>query len=260
MTTRNIDALFETNCIALIGASNQAGSIGAMLARNLIEDGFAVAVLPINPHEAAIRSVKAYATIADMPLTPDLAVIAAPPDSIPQLIADLGAQGCRAAIVITAGLVSLSSTQALRMRIHGSMSQLSPSLAARLSQIDYDCEMALVAQSRSGDIVGVARLNADPEGESAEFALLVRTDWQDKGLGHKLMGRLLEYADDQGLRTVWGSVLGENISMLDLCSAFGFSRRAGESAGPIRIARERPTSEAMNDKRQAETSVSLIYT
>lgn len=103
MTTRNLDALFEPNAIALIGASNRPGSVGQVLARNLLESGFAGPVMPVNPKSAAIRSALAYASVADLPVTPDLAVIATPAETVPGLIADLGARGCRAAVVISAG-------------------------------------------------------------------------------------------------------------------------------------------------------------
>ena len=104
MTTRNLDALFEPKAIALIGASNRPGSVGQVLARNLLESGFAGPVMPVNPKATAIRSALAYASVADLPITPDLAVIATPAETVPGLIADLGARGCRAAVVITAGL------------------------------------------------------------------------------------------------------------------------------------------------------------
>jgi acetyltransferase len=103
MTTRNLDALFEPRAIALIGASNRPGSVGSVLARNLLESGFAGPVLPVNPHEGAIRSAMAYASVADLPVAPDLAVIATPAPTIPGLIAELGQRGCRAAVVISTG-------------------------------------------------------------------------------------------------------------------------------------------------------------
>ena len=78
MTTRNFNALFEPSAIALIGASNRPGSVGEVLARNLLESGFSGAVLPVNPHERAVRSALAYPSVADLPVTPDLAVIATP--------------------------------------------------------------------------------------------------------------------------------------------------------------------------------------
>src|SRR5579864_1731183 len=103
MSTRNLDALFAPHVIALVGASNEPGSIGAVLARNLLESGFAGSVLAVNPHEAAIRSTLSYKRLADLPISPDLAVIATPPPTVPALVDELGAMGCRAAVVITAG-------------------------------------------------------------------------------------------------------------------------------------------------------------
>jgi len=103
MTTRNLDALFEPKSIALIGASNQPRSVGAVLARNLFEAGFNGPILTVNPHEQAIRSTLNYRSVAELPTTPDLAVLATPPAAVPGLITELGARGCRAAIVVTAG-------------------------------------------------------------------------------------------------------------------------------------------------------------
>jgi acetyltransferase len=103
MSTRNLDALFAPRVIALVGASNEPGSVGAVLARNLLESGFAGAVLAVNPHEAAIRSTLSYKRLADLPAAPDLAVIATPPQSVPELVSELAKMGCRAGVVITAG-------------------------------------------------------------------------------------------------------------------------------------------------------------
>ena len=103
MTTRNLDALFAPRAIALIGASNAPRSVGAVLARNLMESGFAGPVMAVNPHESAIRSALSYHSLADLPAAPELAVIATPPPTVPGLIAELATRGCRAAVVITAG-------------------------------------------------------------------------------------------------------------------------------------------------------------
>ena len=103
MTTRNLDALFHPSAIALVGASNRAGSIGALIARNLFEAGFEGPILTVNPKERAIRSSLNYGSVADLPIPVDLAVVTAAPDALPQLISDLGAKGCRAAVVIAPG-------------------------------------------------------------------------------------------------------------------------------------------------------------
>jgi acetyltransferase len=103
VTIRNLDALFAPSAIALIGASNEQGSVGAVLARNLLGGGFSGPILPVNPHERAIGSTLAYPSVASLPIVPDLAVIATPAASVPGIITELGALGCRAAAIVSAG-------------------------------------------------------------------------------------------------------------------------------------------------------------
>ncbi|MBE9553511.1 MAG: bifunctional acetate--CoA ligase family protein/GNAT family N-acetyltransferase [Proteobacteria bacterium] len=103
MTIRNLDAMFRAKSVALIGASKSERSVGAVLASNLFRGGFDGPIMPVNPKHAAIHGVAAYKDVASLPAVPDLAVIATPPDTVPGLIADLGALGTKAAVVITAG-------------------------------------------------------------------------------------------------------------------------------------------------------------
>jgi acetyltransferase len=111
MTIRNLDRLLKPKSIALIGASKRPGSLGAVLAGNLFRAGFAGPVLPVHPKHEAIEGVLAYGSVAQLPITPDLAVIATPPDSVPGLVAELGARGTRAAVIITAGLREAGENQ-----------------------------------------------------------------------------------------------------------------------------------------------------
>ncbi|WP_040408742.1 bifunctional acetate--CoA ligase family protein/GNAT family N-acetyltransferase [Aureimonas ureilytica] len=113
MTIRNLDALFEPKAVALIGASNRDGSVGAVLARNLFGSGFAGPVMPVNPHEMAIRSSVNFRSVADLPVVPDLAVVATPAPSVAGIITELGQRGCRAAVVISTGFAEPSARQAL---------------------------------------------------------------------------------------------------------------------------------------------------
>ena len=116
MTTRNLDALFNPRAIALVGASRRPGTLGAVIARNLFEAGFDGPILTVNPQERAIHSSLSYASIADLPIPVDLAVVATPPDQVPQAIADLGAKGCRAAVVVTNGFGAVARADALALR------------------------------------------------------------------------------------------------------------------------------------------------
>jgi acetyltransferase len=109
------------------------------------------------------------------------------------------------------------------------MRTLPRELAARLTQIDYDREMALVLVPAppAGDeeLCGSVRITADPDNRQAEFAILLRGDMTGMGLGPLLMRRIIDLAKERGIRELYGDVLAENQPMLRLCSAFGFTRR-----------------------------------
>ncbi|HXQ53002.1 MAG TPA: bifunctional acetate--CoA ligase family protein/GNAT family N-acetyltransferase [Stellaceae bacterium] len=112
----------------------------------------------------------------------------------------------------------------LRLRFFAPMKGLTHLLAARLSQIDYDREMALVALTENGDTaVGVVRFAADPDNQRAEFAIGLRSDWQGRGLGWTMMGRIIEVAQARGIGELFGDVLRENERMVRLCRDLGFT-------------------------------------
>jgi acetyltransferase len=112
----------------------------------------------------------------------------------------------------------------MRLRFFAAMRGLSHQLAARLSHIDADREMALLAfAEHAQEVIGVARFSADPDNRAAEFAVAVRSDWKGHGLGHLLMERLIELARQRGIDELVGQVLPENAVMLRLCREFGFT-------------------------------------
>jgi acetyltransferase len=103
VSVATLDTLFRPRSIALIGADNTPRSVGGVLARNLLAGSFDGPVMPVHPRDAAVHGVLAYRSVADLPVIPDLAVIASPPEDVPGLIADLGARGTRAVVVVSAG-------------------------------------------------------------------------------------------------------------------------------------------------------------
>ncbi len=103
MSIRNLDSLFDPASVAVVGASNRPGSVGATVWRNL-HGHFRGALYPVNPKLQELDGVPVAARVADLPHRPELAVICTPPATVPGLIAELGARGARAAVVITAGL------------------------------------------------------------------------------------------------------------------------------------------------------------
>jgi acetyltransferase len=130
-------------------------------------------------------------------------------------------------------LFSRLSKNEIRLRFLHTMKMLTHKLAARLTQIDYDREMALVLCEPDGQkenvLYGVVRIAADPDNERAEFAILLRGDMTGMGLGPMLLRRIIEYAKSRGIRELYGEVLAENQSMLRLCDAFGFAQKRGFS-------------------------------
>ncbi|GAA2818543.1 acetyltransferase [Aminobacter aminovorans] len=112
----------------------------------------------------------------------------------------------------------------LRLRFLSSSSSFSDQMLKRLTQLDYDRNMAFVAlETRTGALAGISRLSCDPDHTSAEYALLVRTDLQGHGLGWELLRQLVDYAKADGIERIEGIVLGENTRMLAMCREFGFS-------------------------------------
>jgi acetyltransferase len=124
------------------------------------------------------------------------------------------------------------SAEDVRLRFFGPMRQMSHEMAARLTQIDYDREMAfLLLPQGGGDLLGVGRLAADPGFEQAEFALTVASDRQGRGYGQLLLRHVLEYAERRGIKRVIGYVLRENTKMLSLAERLGFHRQSGRAGG-----------------------------
>jgi acetyltransferase len=118
-------------------------------------------------------------------------------------------------------MAAASDARDLRLRFHGAMRALDPHTAARLSQIDYDREMALVAVATNGAFAGVVRLVFDPNFEAGEFAIIVRSDLQGQGLGGAMLHAVFDYARTRGAKRVWGDVLRENEEMLMLAGELG---------------------------------------
>jgi acetyltransferase len=115
----------------------------------------------------------------------------------------------------------------VRLRFFLPMKTLDHLMAARLSQINYDREMALILTDPGApgttEIYGVAGISADPNNERAEYALIVRSDMVGMGLGTILLNKILAYAKARGIREVFGDVLRDNSKMLRLCEDLGFA-------------------------------------
>jgi acetyltransferase len=111
----------------------------------------------------------------------------------------------------------------LRLRFLAPRRGFSDEMLKRLTQLDYDRDIAFVALEKPGGaLAGVVRLSCDPDRIVGEYGLLVRTDLQGLGLGRALLRHVIEYAKTEGISRIEGVILSENDKMLDMCRRFGF--------------------------------------
>ncbi|HSM11764.1 MAG TPA: bifunctional acetate--CoA ligase family protein/GNAT family N-acetyltransferase [Lysobacter sp.] len=187
MSIRNLDLLFDPQSVAVIGATEREGSVGATVWRNLRDGGFAGARWPVNLKRASVFGERCFRDVAALPATPDLALICTPPDTVPSLIEQLGERGTRAAIVLTAGLdaptraAMLESAGKYLLRILGPncLGLLSPHASLNASFAHTSAQAGSLAfVSQSGALV---------------TAML---DWaQDRGIGFSHFASIGEHAD-----------------------------------------------------------------
>ncbi|MDH5634796.1 MAG: acetate--CoA ligase family protein, partial [Candidatus Bathyarchaeota archaeon] len=95
--------MFNPASIAIIGASDEEGSVGYRLVRNLIGVGYRGVVYPVNPHKPSIQGIQAYPTVEALPRQVDLAIIATPAKTVPDIVEQCGKAGIQGIIIISAG-------------------------------------------------------------------------------------------------------------------------------------------------------------
>jgi len=120
------------------------------------------------------------------------------------------------------------STETSRFRFFQIIKDLPHEALVRFCNIDYDREMAIIAETRIGDQtveIGVSRLVLDPGKSRGEFAVVIADKYQGRGLGTKLVDMLIEFAREKGIDTVYGTIMSENIKMIQLCEKLGFTTR-----------------------------------
>ena len=118
MVTINLDRIFNPRSIAVIGASNKEGSVGYVLIKNLTELGYAGKVYPVNIQENEIHGLKAFKNVNELPETVDLAVIATPAKTVPDVVEQCGKAGIVGIIIISAGFKEIGAQgKALEERI-----------------------------------------------------------------------------------------------------------------------------------------------
>ncbi len=207
---------------------------GALIAlSHLIEDFPCLRGLDINPLLADANGAVALDARIEIdpgdarpPPNPDLAI--RPYPAAWRRVVDLkdGAYAIRPvrpadALLYDAFLGRLDK-EAIRMRFLAPRRHFPAEMAMRLTRLDYDREMAFVALAPDGSLAGVSRIACAPDHRSAEYALIVRSDLEGRGIGSALMRQLIAYAKADGIERLDGMILADNTPMLDLVRRLGF--------------------------------------
>ncbi len=132
-------------------------------------------------------------------------------------------------------MLAACSEESRRARFRGAV-RITHEMAARFCFIDYDREMAVVAElveEGRARLVGVGRFVADAERDEAEYAVLIADPWQGLGLSGLLTDRCLEIARSWGVRHVWGETEAENRRMLAVFRRHGFALRSQPHEGVV---------------------------
>ncbi|MBY0333851.1 MAG: acetate--CoA ligase family protein [Acetobacteraceae bacterium] len=104
-----LDALVRPRSVAVIGASDEPARIGGRPIAYMMGQTFKGDLWPVNPRRSTVQGLRAFASVAELPAAPDVAIIAVPVELAIQAVDDLGAKGCRAVICFTAGFAEVDA-------------------------------------------------------------------------------------------------------------------------------------------------------
>lgn len=102
MAKATLKPLFHPESLALFGASPDSAKMGWSVMKNLLAGGFGGPILPVNPKYSSVQGVLCYRNASSLPLPPEMALICTPPVTVPGILRDLEAKGCKTAVVLTA--------------------------------------------------------------------------------------------------------------------------------------------------------------
>jgi len=122
-------------------------------------------------------------------------------------------------------MLSTLSEETLKRRFFQMIKSVTHEMLIKLCNIDYDREMAIVAETRENQkrkFIGLGGLMVEPDFKRGEFGVVVHDHYQGKGIGYKLIDSLIGIAQEKGLEEFYGIVLSENKRMIELCQKLGF--------------------------------------
>ncbi|MEP7246327.1 MAG: acetate--CoA ligase family protein, partial [Gammaproteobacteria bacterium] len=146
MSSRNLEHLLAPRSVALVGASDRIQGSWVAVMRNLLAGSFDGPVWAIGAPQSGFAGLRTYLNVADLPETPDLAVICAPPEAVPRIICELAQRGTRAVVVITDELTVSACTNS--------------TLTAAMLDAARPCELRILGPGGLGMLLPRIRLNA----------------------------------------------------------------------------------------------------
>ncbi|BFV60649.1 bifunctional GNAT family N-acetyltransferase/acetate--CoA ligase family protein [Kitasatospora sp. CMC57] len=221
----SLAALLRPRSVAVVGASRRPGSVGRSVLVKIREGGFTGPLWAVNPHAEEVAGEPAYPTLTDVPGTPDLAVLAVPPQVVPGVAAECGLAGVRALVVLTSGLDAGQARQLLHACRRYSMRLVGPNslgIAQTDPQVRLDAEFG-----GAFPLPGSAGVAVQSGGVG--IALLERLAWL--GIGVSSFVSLGDKYDVSGndLLQWWESDHRTDLALLHL-ESFGNPRAFGRTA------------------------------
>lgn len=180
--TPDLSPVFAPCAVAVVGASNDPGKWGGSLMRNLINGGFAGPIYPVNGRGGTVFDLPAYSSIAELPETPDLALVAVAAPHVPAVIEQCGARGVPAALVVAAGF-----SEAGEAGVAAEAELIETARAAGVTLIGPNC-MGLLATHSRLHAVGFLELRPKPGGlsiisQSGNIGVQLVTRAERRGMG-----------------------------------------------------------------------------
>jgi len=146
LVTLHLERIFDPKSVAVVGASDEEGSVGYVLMKNLMGSGYEGQVYPINIRDPEVFGLRAYKSVSELPETPDLAVVATPAKTVPGILEECGKAGIKGVIVISAGFKEVGAE--------------GKALEERLLEIKRRYDLRIVGPNCLGIIRPSAGLNA----------------------------------------------------------------------------------------------------
>ena len=161
-----LSVFFSPKTVAVLGATESAGSMGRTVLWNLVTNPFGGTVFPVNPERTSVLGIKAYPSIAATPEKAELAVIATPPETVPRLITDCVEAGVQGAIIVSAGFKEIGpdglklEEQILENARRGSLRIIGPNCLGVMSPLTGLNATFAVGMARPGNVAFISQSGA----------------------------------------------------------------------------------------------------